>query len=440
MSTHASDKSLRLANYLSWLLAAIMFLLPLVTPLIIWKSTIVGHLDVLRIWKELLLAACLPLFIWVAWQQPKLRSWLRSSWLPRLMLFYAIFSVLMGLNAIQLGDANAQAVIYGLLINLRFLGFFMLVLAVAGLSPILSKNWRIIVIIPASIVILFGLLQYFVLPPDFLRHLGYGPDTIPFLQTVDNKIEFQRIQATLRGANPLGAYLVLVLPLGWLILQRWQRVLFVVGGALVLLLTYSRSAWLGLVATVGSLGLVRNTSRSALRIMALVLVAALLFGGAVLWLARDVDLVQNTIFHSDESSTSSESSNAGRLRSLQTGAEDTIREPFGRGVGTAGPASFRNTQPPRIAENYFIQLIQEVGWLGLGVFIAINYMVGAILWQRRKDGLALILLATLIGITAINMLSHAWTDEVLSYLWWGLAALAVTPLIQKSSKSSNTKP
>jgi hypothetical protein len=47
----------------------------------------------------------------------------------------------------------------------------------------------------------------------------------------------------------------------------------------------------------------------------------------------------------------------------------------------------------------------------------------------RFDYLALGLLAALLGITFVNLLSQAWTDNTLSYLWWGLAGIALSPVL-----------
>jgi O-antigen ligase len=102
-------------------------------------------------------------------------------------------------------------------------------------------------------------------------------------------------------------------------------------------------------------------------------------------------------------------------------------------VGSAGPASFRNTDGvPKIAENYYLQLGQEVGVLGMALFIAINILVGVELWKLRTQTLSRILLASLVGITFINLVSHAWTDDTISYVWWGLAGIALSPVILKS--------
>ena len=168
--------------------------------------------------------------------------------------------------------------------------------------------------------------------------------------------------------------------------------------------------------------------------MVMVIIALLILVGVGIYLTNKSEEAQNVLFHTSDDSASARSSNADRLASLETGAKDVIHQPLGRGPGTAGPASFRNDQPPRIAENYFLQIGQEVGVIGIALFVAINVLVARELWARRKDQLAKVLLASLIGLTFVNLLSHAWTDDTISYLWWGLAGIALTPILKCSGK------
>jgi hypothetical protein len=113
---------------------------------------------------------------------------------------------------------------------------------------------------------------------------------------------------------------------------------------------------------------------------------------------------------------------------MKSGLHDVLHQPFGRGPGSAGPASVYNNHPPRIAENYYIQVAQETGWVGLLLFLLINAGVGYLLYVRRRDPLAVMLYGSLIGISFINLLSHAWADDTLAYVWWGLAGVAMVPL------------
>lgn len=303
----------------------------------------------------------------------------------------------------------------------------MITLSIATQSDFLKRHWQKMVLVPAMVVILFGLMQRFVLPYDFLKHVGYGQSTIPAYQTVDNKIDYRRIQSTLRGANPLGAYLVLVIPALFLYVRKEKVTKWVVLAIslVVLFYSYSRSAWLGLALAMGLLiyWSLHSRKRKQSALLAGIIII-LIVGGGILAL-RDNRLVQNTAFHTDVTSGSLESSNESRVEALQSAAKDVLDEPFGRGPGTAGPASFRNYHP-RIAENYFLQVGQEVGWLGIGIFVAINFLVARMLWRQKQEVLAQLLLASLAGLTIVNLLSHAWADDTLALLWWGLAGVALS--------------
>jgi O-antigen ligase len=162
----------------------------------------------------------------------------------------------------------------------------------------------------------------------------------------------------------------------------------------------------------------------------------LVFAGSVLAL-RHNDFVENTVFHTDEHSSSNVSSNAAHLSASRGALAQVVHEPFGRGPGTAGPAGEYNSgQPPRIAENYFLQIGQETGWLGLVLFAAIYLLLAGELWRRRQHGLPRVLLASLAGLTVLAMLMHLWTDDTIAYLWFGLAGIALTiPVTNRGVKS-----
>lgn len=436
MQQHAD----RLTRFLVWATTAILILLPFHAFFTTWLGSNFGHLDAWRIWKEIIIVLLVPPVAYLAWRTPRVHQWFKQSWLARLMLAYMLLTVLLGVSALITHRVDGAALIYGLLSNLRFLGFFVMMIIVAGQTSFFEEYWLKLVLGPAVIVIIFGLLQRLVLAPDFLRHFGYGPHTIPAYQTVDQKIEYRRIQSTLRGANPLGAYLVLVLTTA--MSQLWRRrtrlviIGLLLGGSVALGFTYSRSAWIGVGLALGIMPVWEHPHR---RLRQWLLVVGLLFvtvaasGLTVAHHASRDQVLQNTFFHTDNTSKSAQSSNAGRVAAIKIAAKEVLHEPLGRGPGTAGPASFRNNHPPRIAENYFLQIGQETGWLGLALFVAINVLVGTELWRRRSDPLGLALLASLIGLTFVNLFSHAWGDDTLGLLWWGLAGIALALAPQKTA-------
>ncbi|MBA3757292.1 O-antigen ligase family protein [Candidatus Saccharibacteria bacterium] len=432
---------IKLAQALSWVVGGILVLLPFHALATTWMASNVGHYDLIRAWKEVLLILALPAVLWLTWRSSKLRRYLFNSWTVRLLAIYIALHLVLGLYALQTGVVNIESLIYSYTVNLRFLGFFVMVLVSASYSSILSRNWTKILLFPATIVVIFGIAQKFLLPYDFLRHFGYGLNTIPAYQTVDSQFELRRVQSTLRGANPLGAYLLLVTS-AYVVIVRKNRTKLLFGLAALLTIlfySYSRSAWLGLVLSLSFFAGFSASRRFNLGRMVFVYIATALLVGVGLYALRYNNTVQDTVFHTSSESTSEQSSNEVRAQALKQGASDIVSEPLGRGPGTAGPASFRNDSLPRISENYYFQIGQELGVAGMLVFIAINLLVARQLWEKRSQQLAKILLISLAGITVVNLVSHAWADDTLSYIWWGLAGIALTPAILTDRHKQNGK-
>jgi O-antigen ligase len=247
-------------------------------------------------------------------------------------------------------------------------------------------------------------------------------------------LQYPRIQSTLRGANLLGAYLIIVWSATLSYLRRYWLLSGSVAVVAVLFLSGSRAAWVGALVAALVLGFLEIPGRRRKEIVLAAGVFVLLLGAGSVFVLRDNNFVQNTVFHSDENSSSSESSNAAHFRASHAAAKQIAREPFGRGPGTAGPASLYNTkEPARIAENYFLQIGQELGWVGLALYIEIYILVGRQLWKRRADQLARALFAAFIGLTCVAMLMHLWTDDTVAYLFWGLAGVALAPQINRGN-------
>jgi len=361
--------------------------------------------------------------------------------------------VVWGVIALIRGQVTLKALGYGWIVDMRFLVFFVAVWVLALASPKLARWWPRLVFVPALVVVLFGLLQYFVLPYDFMRHLGYSATTIFPYEDINHNIHYIRIMSTLRGANPLGAYLVLVISLfvGWgaqrLVMatkRSYKKLaiasLYGVACILALLLTFSRGAWLGLLVSLAILAWMarRHLSPRLVTICIAVLCLVLVTLGALTFVTRN-STVQNIVLHTEDHSAVATTSNGGHSSALQTGLNDLLHEPLGRGPGTAGPASVYNSgHPGRIAENYFVQIGQETGWFGLLLFIAILVSTARLLYERRNQVLAAGLLAALAGLTVVSVTSHAWADDTLAYIYWGLTGIACAmPLLSNDKKLSN---
>ena len=424
---------------LSWsttLTMIILLAMPFHALLTVWAASIIGHYTAVRLWKEFLLILCLIGTLFLMVTDRKIRFHTLSRRLVQVIILYGLVNLVWGLIAFHQHAVTAKALGYGLIVNLRFLAFFLVTWASALRTSRLRVHWQWIVLWPAGIVVLFGLLQIVVLPHNFLAHFGYGPNTIPAFETINHNAHYLRIASTLRGANPLGAYLLIPIGLLCILILRGKRQRLYGGLLLATLVveffSFSRSAWIGAALTIVTvLALSLRTERArklfALAAGGLVVLAAI----AALALHNNVTF-ENYVMHTQHNSAVTSTSDQGHAAALKNGVHDLIHEPQGRGTGTAGPASVYNgNHPVRIAENYYAQIGQETGLIGLVLFLLINVGVGYLLWCRRGHPLALSLFASLIGISVIGLFSHVWTDDTIAYVWWGLAGIAMAPGLNK---------
>jgi hypothetical protein len=421
--------------------ATILVLMPFHAFLTVWLNSGLGHYTALRLWKEFLLLLVGVGAVYLLCKSARLKSQLYRSWLWRLIGLFTLVTVAWGLVAYANGGVTLKAVLYGGLLDIRPFAILLIAWVAATYAPWLYQRWQKLVLWPAAGVIAIGLVQRFALPYDFMKHFGYNENTIWPYETIDHKTSYIRIRSTLRGANLLGGYLLIILAVLGDLLFSWRRKILVAGAltaALVALYASgSRGAWLGAVPAAGVLLWLRlATPQARKRMVVLVIAGLLVLSGAVVVL-RDNDYVQNTFFHTDENSTSSVSSNSAHINYSIDAAKEIVTEPLGRGPGTAGPAGVYNAgHPARIAENNFLQIGQETGWLGLGLFIAIYYLLAKAMWRRRQLPLAQILLASFVGLTVMALLMHIWTDDTIAYLWFGLAGILLAQPMRKYAKAA----
>lgn len=418
----------------------IILLMPFHAFLTVWGASVVGHYTALRLWKEVLLLVCGVAALFLLATDHKIRTHTLSRRLVWLIGIYGGLIALTGLWALHRHTVTPKALGYGAIVDSRFLIFFLVSWAISLRLARLRSHWQWIVLWPSAIVILFGLLQIFVLPADFLKHFGYSASTIPPYETINHNAHYPRIIATLRGANPLGAYLLIPISfLAVLLLRRKiqpKQIVLLLGAIICLFFSFSRSAWLGGFISLGvAIGLSIHSKQAKRWLLICGSGLIVVVAGLFLVLHNNARF-QNFAFHTEDRSAVKHSSNQGHFSAVSEGLHDIEHEPLGEGTGTAGQASVYNTgHPARIAENYYLQVGQEVGVLGLVLFLLINVGVGYLLWIRRADSLALALFASFVGLFIVNMLSHAWGDDTLAYIWWGLAGIAMAPDLKEAREA-----
>lgn len=413
----------------AWILLIIFGLIVVHAPLSVYFGTLLPHDSLLiKSWKEILMLLAVPFAIILVWRRQLWRELLKD----RVMQLLAAYTGLHVLVAAAL-LTGPLATMAGLAIDLRYIIFFGLVYILMKAAPRYRRLFLQVAVGGAVVVIGFAVLQIF-LPKDILTHIGYSENTIQPYLTVDKNPQFIRVNSTMRGPNPLGAYAVIVLGMlaGALArrrvkLEKSRTTIFAAalaaGSVIALWISYSRSALVAAVVAVGivaAMALRHHVPRRAWIIGAIILCA--LAGG--LFAERSSTLVTNIVLHENRHGGSLISSNAGHVSSLEIGVRRMLRQPLGAGVGSTGSASLF-TDVPLVIENQYLFVAHEVGWLGLGLFIALLAVMLTKLWQCRRDWLSLGVFASGIGLLIIGLLLPVWVDDTVSIIWWGLAAIAL---------------
>lgn len=427
------DKKQNAAEVIKRLYVGILLLIfggiVLHAPISVGLGAIFPDYDLLiKSWKEVLMSVAGILAVYLMFKNAKFS--ILNDLVIRLIGVYAFLHVFSLIYFYQ----GFNAVAAGLLIDLRYVLFFVLVYVALKLYPDYRKFFIKVGIAGALIVLVFALLQVFILPADILKYIGYSSSSISPYLTVDQNHDFIRINSTLRGPNPLGAYIVIVLSLLVAAICRRKldvkkkRLLFLitlvsVGGAVSLWASYSRSALAAAFMAVGIV-VVGYRKLSTKMWITFSIIALILMGGV--FALRNTSFVSNVLLHENPTNIDNISSNKGHIDSLSDGTNRFLAQPFGVGVGSTGSASLYSKNP-LIIENQYLAIAHEVGWLGLGLFILIFSLILKRLWALRKDWLALGVFASGVGLLLIGLLLPVWTDDTVSIIWWGFAAVALFP-------------
>lgn len=382
----------------------------------------------IKSWKEVLMLALIPMAIIIVSRRHMWKT-LASDWIFRLIITYAGLHI--ALVAFLYNGVSSTAA--GLAIDLRYVLYFGLVYVLIRILPAYRRTLLKIGVVGAIIIVGFATMQLF-LPPDILKYVGYSNETIAPYLTVDKNPDYVRVNSTLRGPNPLGAYAAMVLTLLIAALVRkklqlsdkWHVIgvgLLTLCSLIALWISYSRSA---LVAAIVSVGVVlaatiaRQLSRRVW--IGLCVVVCAVIGGVIV--GQNSTFVSNVILHENPSEGNAINSNEGHFESLNDGFNRMVRQPFGAGIGSTGSASLYGDSPI-IIENQYLFIAHESGWLGFGLFIVLFVLILWRLWQGRQDWLCLGVFASGIGLAMIGLLLPVWVDDTVAIIWWGLAAIAL---------------
>lgn len=409
-------------------------------PISVGLTSLLPSFDLLiKSWKEILMLVA-GVILLVILHRTKQFKILRD---PVIVAIVAYAALHLGLLAYNFVNFNTSAA--GLAIDLRYVLYFSLVYIAMRLYPGYRKVFIKVGVIGALVVLVFAILQVSILPNDVLKYIGYNSNTISPYLTVDQNSDFIRINSTLRGPNPLGAYagIILTLIAAAFVRKKVKKdnkhqiiaAILSVGGLVALWASYSRSALIAAlvaIVVVAIIGFYKYLTPKLLIAGSVVSVVILLACGG-LFLMRDNSFVSNVLLHDNPNGGGSVNSNEDHVSSIQDGMKQMINQPLGAGIGSTGSASLLGNQP-EIIENQYLFIAHEAGWLGLGLFVFIFSLIMNRLWKLRPDWLALGVFASGIGLLLVGLLLPVWVDDTVAVIWWGLAGLVVGRLYIVDSK------
>lgn len=353
-------------------------------------------------------------------------------WLVGLTAVYGLIHFILLFSTDQPLDTGLLASAY----NLRLFAYVIMGYSLALLLPKtdLTRRFAKLLILLSTIVCIIAFLQW-LLPKDIMEHFGYSIERgVKPNFFIDDKPDLPRVFSTLRDPNSLGAFLILPITLltqalarNWRTAKRNLLIGLLMLYALVLLLTFSRSTLLATVLALLTLLVLQNGKyfKAHAKSIFVGLGVLVLLASAVLFFARDAYVVQNLVFHADESTIEADP-NEKRIKFLMEGAEGVVDKPLGHGPGTAGLVSTRNQDTAVLTENYFLQIGYEAGFIGLIVFTSILYLILKNLWAQRANYLVAALIASFVGLVFANMFFHTWANEAVSISWFMAAGIALS--------------
>jgi len=415
---------------MNFLVGLLLFLLPFHAFGVTWAGA-----PSFAFWKELILFVILILSglqLLKSQQKEQVKSLFNSKllWILMIYLIFASASVLWAPS-----EARLARLIYGIKYELMPFIVLGIGLLAGSTQKIKLKSAIKMFYYGSSAAILFGLLIHFFIGPESLIWFGYGAEwstytpgkALAFCHKIENT-DICRFQASFAGPNQAAFYILAFLPIAfqeaWLEKSRLRYLKWIMI-ALALLgfyLTYSRSAWLGLISMIGfGIGLklktLFNDKKISFRLLKKYIlagfVASLLLAGFLFW--QMGDLFQQIVLRANSTSE--------HILKWIEGFQAFKQHPWiGQGLASCGPAARRMMDFPLIPESWFLQVLINTGLIGFSLFVSLYSLICWKLWTIQKNT-ALALLLVLLSLIVPMQVLHVFEDSSLSYSLFLLVGL-----------------
>lgn len=435
-------------QYPVWLSCLLLAYMPFHIFLSQSVSLLTGGLEYWKIAKDLIVLVSTPIIILIL----KSKRLLNQKIIKTVLLIGSAYLLIHLTYFLLNSTLDKQSTLLATVYNLRPIA--LLLIGIAGgyalESPDKLNKLAKLTLSISSLVALLAIIQYF-LPKDILENFGYSiARGVKPIFYIDDKPNLPRVMSTIRDPNSLGAYLIVPITGLTVFIRKSKKVnylwVFLLCLHLIaLVLTFSRSAWVGLVLSVGCFLVIEYKNKVGhINTKTIVFITALvLIVTSTVFIAKNNYVVENVILHSDESTISNDPN---ELRAVfqKEAVLSILEKPQGYGPGTAGLVAISNPKGGLLTENYFLQIGYEVGLIGLALFCWI-YAISLIglkeIFSRQKNKLttkfSLILFCSAVGYIPVALLNHLWSNEAVVGQWWVLTGIVigVNLLLTKSEES-----
>jgi O-antigen ligase len=410
-------RSLTLAHIFDITFRVLIVLLPWVTALSVFTSVRLG-IPGFSFLKEIFLVVLIAILAIADITGRQKIVWTRYD-----ALIGIYIAILLGISSFTTGISG---IIYGGRYDFAFLlAFFALFHGSVFLAKPTAYYLKLF-LISGGIMIAISMLLKWPLSEDLLLHLGYSGNpsawqfggSIPVFHWVDGA-NVRRFQWLLDGPNTMWAFLLVymgILTYYCRMKRAWHFLLgcVLIGFAILVVYTYSRSAVLGLIAWVGSIILFLLPvlyRRHRAQMVTIFTLCILIIWGIFFQYAGTM----NTLI-------TRSGSTSGHIERMKAGISTFTSHPLGSGLASSWPAyryvtdlqgktrlEVEAIDARHIPESWYIQQLVEGGIFGFFVWLSLMALIAWALWKRH-----VILFGMFLSILTMNLFLHTFESSVLS--------------------------
>jgi O-antigen ligase len=395
------------------------YILALFTPLLFKSPELLGTNN----YSVSELLALTILFVWAARKSVRGDAALKQTSLDNSMILLFIFTLaaaIQSISQIQLSNNvfDSDSPLYPLKVVLDTLAVVLLYFFVSNnFKREYLNNTITFFLIGLVITSVIGLLQYSLYTSALPKEKWF------------REYEPNIVTSTLNNQNVFGMYLILLIPLALCATVYYAGFIraILAGVSLLslcaLIVTHSRSALVGLLASLVITSAIRNRRMFVLTVVAIVLAGALALNIKSL---RELSIIQKI--------TESGKDLGPRIECYKRVISTTLENPMGVGVGTFRQRSIccigykENCFLFHHAHNLYLQLAVERGVFTLGVFlyflfVLLKGVISVKLDDKYLDAMMWGLTAGVIGILVHGILDYPFYSQRIAILFFFIAGI-----------------